>query len=94
MVLLKVDTLKILLVSFRTINMLCKKIIGDNVTFKIDISKDFDTLSWDFLIQVLKQFDFHHTFLQWILTILHSAKLSIRINGSLVGYFPCSRGVR
>jgi len=52
----------------------------------------FDTLSWDFLIQVLNQFG--HTFLQWILTIFESVKLPIRVNGSLNGYFPCSRGVR
>jgi len=74
--------------------MLSKKIPGGNVAFKIDISKAFDTLNWDFLIQVLNRFGFYHTFLEWILTILQSTKLSIKVNGSLVGYFPCSRGVR
>jgi len=43
---------------------------------------------------VLNQFGFHHTFFQWILTILQSDKLSIRFNGSLDGYFPCNREVR
>jgi len=43
--------------------MLSKKIPGGKVAFNIDIFKTFDTLSWDFLIQVLNQFDFHHTFL-------------------------------
>jgi len=44
--------------------MISKKIPGGYVAFKIDISKAFDTPSWDFLIQVLNQFGFHHTFLQ------------------------------
>jgi len=78
-------------ITSEAINMLSKKIIGGNVAFKIDISKAFDSLSWDFLIKVLKQFGFHHTFLQWILTILQSAKFSIRVNSSLVGYFSYSR---
>jgi len=68
--------------------MFSKKIIGGNMAFKIDMSKAFDTLSWDFLIQVLNQFSSHLTFVQWILTILQSSKLSIWVNGSLVGYFP------
>jgi len=58
------------IVSIATINMLSKKISGGNMAFKINISKAFDTLNWDFLIQVLNRFGFHHTFLQWILTIL------------------------
>ena len=37
---------------------------------------------------MLNQLGFHHTF------FLQSVKLSIRVNGSLVYYFSCSRGVR
>jgi len=55
--------------------MLFKKIPSGNVAFKIDISKVFLYSQLGFLIQVLNQFGFHHTFLQWILTILQSAKL-------------------
>jgi len=32
-------------------------------------------------------------FCAWIEVILHSAKLSILVNGNFVGYFSCSRGV-
>ena len=39
-------------------------------------------------------FDFHSSFVDWISIIFHSIMLSIRINDSLVGFFPCSRGVR
>jgi len=51
-------------ITSEAINMLSKKIPDGNVAFKIDISKAFDTLNWDFFIQVLNQFGFHHTFLQ------------------------------
>ena len=64
------------------------------MAYKVDILKAFDTLSWKFLLLVLTRFGFHPLFVGWISTILHLPMFSIRINGSLVGFFPCSRGVR
>lgn len=32
-------------------------------------------------------------FCDWILIILHSARLSVLVNGTAVGFFGCSRGV-
>jgi len=65
------------------------------VAYKVDIHKAFDTLIWKFLLLVLTCFCFHSSFVDWISTILHSTMFSIIINGSLVvGFFPCSRGVR
>lgn len=61
---------------------------------KIDVRKAFDTINWHFLIHVLQCFGFTQTFCDWILTILHSAKLYVNINGKGVGYFKCTRGVR
>jgi len=45
------------------------------------------TLSWKFLLLVLSCFDFHPSFVGWISTVLRSTMLSIKINGSLVGFF-------
>ncbi|XP_057803315.1 uncharacterized protein LOC131018618 [Salvia miltiorrhiza] len=67
---------------------------GRNMTCKIDISKAFDTLRWDFLLDVLRVGGYDSKFIRWIEVILHSAKLSILVNGKLCGYFSCSRGVR
>ena len=64
------------------------------MAYKVDIHKAFDTLSWKFLLLVLTRFGFYPSFIGWISTILRSAMLSIRINASLVSFFPCSRGVR
>ena len=57
------------------------------MTYKVDIHKAFDTLSWKFLLLVLTSLVFHPLFVGWISTILCSAMLSIRINSSLVGFF-------
>lgn len=76
------------------INLLHKKSFGGNLAIKIDIAKAFDTLDWNFLLKVLNAFGFSPLFCNWIHTILHSAKLSISINGKHEGFFACSRGVR
>jgi hypothetical protein len=76
------------------INLLHNKSYGGNLALKIDISKAFDTINWDFLLKVLNSFGFSSKFCDWISAILKSAKLSISINGQLHGFFSCSRGVR
>lgn len=75
-------------------NVLDKKTRGGNMGVKIDIAKAFDTLDWSFLLRVLTNFGFSTCFIDWVSTILRSAKLSILINGSPHGFFSCSRGVR
>ncbi|KAL6144809.1 hypothetical protein ACLB2K_055499 [Fragaria x ananassa] len=74
-------------------NLLDNKCYEGNVAIKVDITKAFDTLSWDFLAHVLQAFGFHHVFVTWVRNLLHSAKLSLQINGRSVGFFSCGRGV-
>jgi len=76
------------------INLLSKKQFGGNIAIKVDIRKAFDTLDWNFLLEVLRQFGFSNLFCTWIMEIFHSAHLSILFNGNVVGYFPCQQGVR
>ena len=45
-------------------------------------------------MRVLSNFGFATDFLNWILTILNSARLSILVNGRAVGFLSCSHGVR
>ncbi|KAL6204731.1 hypothetical protein ACLB2K_021998 [Fragaria x ananassa] len=75
-------------------NLLDHKAYSGNVGIKVNIAKAFNTLHWDFLHRVLKNFGFSNIFTNWIITILKSARLSILINGSPHGFFSCSRGVR
>ena len=74
-------------IASEAINMLSKRVRGGNVAYKVDIHKAFDTLSWNFLLLVLTRFGFHPSFVSWISTILLSTMLSIRINGSFLGFF-------
>lgn len=83
-----------IIIASEAINLLDKKQYGGNLALKVDISKAFDTLDWNFLIAVLHNFGFSTIFINWILTILQSARLSILVNGKAVGFFSCSRGVR
>ncbi|XP_062028531.1 uncharacterized protein LOC133744441 [Rosa rugosa] len=76
------------------INLLDSKCHGGNVAIKLDITKAFYTLSWDFLVRVLEAFGFNPIFVNWVRALLSSAKLSLLVNGRSVGYFSCGRGVR
>ncbi|XP_019450635.1 PREDICTED: uncharacterized protein LOC109352905 [Lupinus angustifolius] len=81
-------------IAFEAINLLDHKTLGGNLALKLDVKKAFDTIDWRFLMDTLKAFGFHNSFIHWIEVILNSAKLSISVNGHTVGYFSCKRGVR
>ena len=83
-----------MILASEAINSLDKNQFGDNIALKFDICKAFDTLDWNFLVMVLSNFGFSNVFINWILVILKSARLSILVNGKAIGFFSCSRGVR
>ncbi|WCJ39165.1 DNAse I-like superfamily protein [Euphorbia peplus] len=76
------------------VNSLSKKCYGGHLAMKIDIQKAFDTLDWNFLLQVMESFGFSLKFRDWILYILSSARISIMTSNGTEGYFSCSREVR
>jgi hypothetical protein len=63
-------------------------------TMKIDLMKAYDSVNWDFLIYSLKCFGFPGKFINWIKECITSPWFSISINGPLVGYFKCAKGLR
>lgn len=75
-------------------NLPHKKTLGGNIMLKVDIAKEFDSLSWNFLLKVLHQFGFNEKFCLWIKSILSSSNVSISLNRHQHGYFKCQRGVR
>ena len=83
-----------IIIASEAINALDKRQYGGNIALKVDISKAFDTLDWNFLVMVLHNFGFQSNFINWILAILQSPRLSILVNGKAVGFFSSSRGVR
>jgi hypothetical protein len=46
--------------------LLPKKSFGGNLAIKIDTAKAFDTMDRNFIVKVLKTFDFSNTFYSWI----------------------------
>uniref|UniRef100_A0A453SZ45 Reverse transcriptase domain-containing protein n=1 Tax=Aegilops tauschii subsp. strangulata TaxID=200361 RepID=A0A453SZ45_AEGTS len=48
---------------------------------KMDLARAFDTMSWPFLFEVLRQYGFGHRFMEWIAILLSSASTKVLING-------------
>jgi hypothetical protein len=82
-----------IMIASEAVNLLNKRAFGGSMAMKIDVRKTFDTINWEFLLQVLKSFGFSQCFCNWINTILHSARLSLCINGKSIGFVSCTRGV-
>ncbi|GAA0186292.1 reverse transcriptase [Lithospermum erythrorhizon] len=71
-----------------------KKSRGGNTMVKLDISKAFDRLSWEFLQLILKRFGFSQDWIDRVATCINSCWFSIIFNGELAGYFQSKCGVR
>ncbi|GJQ99422.1 RNA-directed DNA polymerase, eukaryota, reverse transcriptase zinc-binding domain protein [Tanacetum coccineum] len=64
------------------------------VAFKIDMQKAYDTVSWEFMENLLKLFGFHEKMVNWIMLCIKIVKFSININGESCGFFSRGRGLR
>lgn len=67
-------------ITSETINSLCMG-SSNSMAIKVDMTKAFDTVSWDFLIQVLHHMGFMSRFIHLVKVVLDSAKLSILLIG-------------
>eukprot|EP00253_Pinus_taeda_P036591 PITA_36591 len=61
---------------------------------KIDLSKAFDSISWDYMQKVLNAFGFDNAWIRWVSSLISSAFFSILINGIPTSTFRASRGIR
>ena len=61
---------------------------------KVDLQKAFDSISWDFLLETLRMFRFPPKFIFRIRAFITTPLFSIKVNGSLCGYFKGTRGLR
>lgn len=70
----------------------------DNVSprcvMKIDISKAFDSVQWDFVLQILEAMGVPGKFVHWIKLCISTPSFSVQVNGELAGYFQSARGLR
>jgi hypothetical protein len=61
---------------------------------KLDLSRAFDSLSWAFLFEVLRQLGFGDLFLCWISLLLSTASVRVLVNGSPGKSIKLVRGLR
>ena len=71
-----------------------RKNMSPRCAIKIDLRKAFDSISWPFLINLLKAVNFPAQFVRWVEACVTSPMFSVALNGSLVGYFSGAKGVR
>ena len=50
--------------------------------FKIDFEKAYDSVSWEFLLYMLRRFGFSSRWIKWIEGSLKSMSMSVLVNGS------------
>jgi hypothetical protein len=64
------------------------------VLLKLDISRAFNSISWAFLFEVLRQVGFGNLFLKWIATLLYTTNTKVIINDLLGERIQHTRGLR
>lgn len=71
-----------------------KKSKAKRLFFKVDFAKGLDSISWDYLLDVLKKMNFPMKWVNWISECLSTANANVLVNGSPSGEFELERGIR
>jgi hypothetical protein len=82
--------------------LLAQEVVGDyhkekgkaRCTFKVDLMKAYDSLSWEYILHYLHCFGAPFRYIAWIRECITSPSFSIALNGTLVGYFKGRKGLR
>ena len=82
------------LLASEVLNGYHKKNRSPRITLKIDISKAFDSVRWDFLLQTLKVMQFPSDFVDCIRAYITTPSFSLSINGVTSGFFKGKSGLR
>ncbi|KAL9685919.1 hypothetical protein QQ045_023373 [Rhodiola kirilowii] len=70
------------------------KVYGGNVVIKLDMSKAYDRLSWNFLLKMLRFFGFCEQWCDLIYRNISNCWYSVAWDGDCFGHFKSNRGVR
>ena len=64
------------------------------VLLKLDISRTFDSVSWPFLLEVLRHLGFGRRWCEWVCIMLSAASTRILVNGSPGPPILHAKGIR
>lgn len=64
------------------------------MAIKLDVSKAYDRVIWNFLLQVLVCMGFNSKWIECIKFCISSVSFSILVNGSVCGFFDATNGLR
>nr|AAC78274.1 putative reverse transcriptase [Arabidopsis thaliana] len=61
---------------------------------QVDLTKAYDNVNWEFLINILKALNLPPIFINWIWVCISTPSYSIAYNGELIGFFVGKKGIR
>ncbi|XP_074323028.1 uncharacterized protein LOC141659976 [Apium graveolens] len=84
------------LVAFELLHHMKRKNRGSEgeVALKLDISKAYDRVRWDYLKNRMKDMGFSERWVKWIMLCVRSVSYMVNFNGQLVGPIIPRRGLR
>jgi hypothetical protein len=62
--------------------------------YKLDLSKAYERVDWNYLRMILIKFGFNEKFVSWIMGCVSSVTYKVRVSGNLTKGFKPTRGIR
>lgn len=67
---------------------------ASNLIFKIDFAKAYDSIDWNYLLEMLALLNFPHKWIRWIKECISTASANVLVNGSPSGESRLECGIR
>ncbi|GJV41128.1 RNA-directed DNA polymerase, eukaryota [Tanacetum coccineum] len=81
------------LIAYEIFNYV-KKVNKKLLLLKVDFEKAFDSVNWNFILNIMEQIGFGSKWCKWIRGCLSSATISVLVNRSPTNEFCMERGLR
>jgi hypothetical protein len=84
------------IMAFKVLHYLKNLGAGANyqMAAKLDMSKAYDQVEWNFLQAILQKLGFHRRWVDLIMTCVSTTSYTVMVNGAPYGYIKPSRGLR